>query len=149
MFFSRNKPLVGLDIGSSSVKAIELAKSKSSPDFGRPVNNIPSVSTQQASTTVMIPDGGTAVIGGILLDNDSVTVSQVPGLGNIPVLGHLFKSTQVVKSTSELLFFVTARIRQANPLEFLLNPEAEPPPPPAPPEARGARSAESRPVGMA
>ena len=76
----------------------------SSPDFGRSVNNIPSVSTQQASTTVMIPDGGTAVIGGILLDNDSVTVSQVPGLGNIPVLGHLFKSTQVIKSTSELLF---------------------------------------------
>ena len=104
----------------------------SSPDFGRSVNNIPSVSTQQASTTVMIPDGGTAVIGGILLDNDSVTVSQVPGLGNIPVLGHLFKSTQVIKSTSELLFFVTARIRPANPLEFLLNPEAEPTPATAP-----------------
>ena len=105
---------------------LTLAIVNSSPDFGRSVNNIPSVSTQQAATQVMIPDGGTAVIGGILLDNDSVTVSQVPGLGNIPVLGHLFKSTQVVKSTSELLFFVTARIRPSNPLEFLTAPAFEP-----------------------
>ena len=111
----------------------------SSPDFGRSVNNIPSVSTQQASTTVMIPDGGTTVIGGILLDNDSVTVSQVPGLGNIPVLGHLFKSTQVIKSTSELLFFVTARIRPTNPLEFLLNPEAEPTPATEPTRSPGGQ----------
>ena len=91
----------------------------SSPDFARAVNGTPSVSTQQAQTSVLIPDGGTAVIGGILIDNDSVNVRQVPGLGNIPVLGHLFKSTQVIKSTSELLFFVTARIKPANPLEFL------------------------------
>ena len=91
----------------------------SSPEFGRSVNGIPSVSSQQATTQVLIPDGGTAVIGGILLDNDSVNVSQVPGLGNIPVLGNLFKSTQVIKSTSELLFFITARIKPANPLEFL------------------------------
>ncbi len=59
------------------------------------------------------------MVGGILLDNDSVNISQVPGLGNIPVLGNLFKSTQVIKSTSELLFFITARIKPANPLEFL------------------------------
>ncbi len=91
----------------------------SSPDFGRSVNGIPSVSSQQATTQVLIPDGGTAVVGGILLDNDSINVSQVPGLGNIPVLGNLFKSTQVIKSTSELLFFITARIKPANPLEFL------------------------------
>jgi type IV pilus assembly protein PilQ len=93
----------------------------SSPDFGRTVgtSQIPSVSTQQAQTQVLIPDGGTAVVGGILLDTDSVNVSQVPGLGNIPVLGNLFKSTQVVRSTSELLFFITARIKPTNPLEFL------------------------------
>ena len=68
---------------------------------------------------MLIPDGGTAVIGGILLDTESVNISQIPGLGSIPVLGALFRSTQTVKSTSELLFFITARIRPANALEFL------------------------------
>ena len=97
----------------------------SSSEFGRSVNGIPSVSSQQATTQVLIPDGGTAVIGGILLDNDSINISQVPGLGNIPVLGNLFKSTQVIKSTSELLFFITARIKPANPLEFLSETAAE------------------------
>ena len=97
----------------------------SSSEFGRSVNGIPSVSSQQATTQVLIPDGGTAVIGGILLDNESINVSQVPGLGNIPVLGNLFKSTQVIKSTSELLFFITARIKPANPLEFLSETAAE------------------------
>ena len=98
----------------------------SAPDFARTVGpgGIPSVSTQQATTQVLIPDGGTAVVGGILLDNDSVNISQVPGLGNIPILGNLFKSTQVIKSTSELLFFITARIKPANPLEFLSEAES-------------------------
>lgn len=53
------------------------------------IPGIPSVSTQQATTTVLVPDGGTAFIGGILLDNDSVNISQIPGLGSIPVLGNL------------------------------------------------------------
>jgi len=91
----------------------------SSPDFGRAVGGVPSISTQQASTTVLIPDGGTAVVGGILIDNDSVNTSQIPGLGSIPVIGNLFKSTSTVKSTSELLFFITARIKATDPLEFL------------------------------
>ena len=106
-------------ITDSGTILLTAAIENSSPEFGRSVNGIPSVSSQQASTQVLIPDGGTAVIGGILLDNDSVNISQVPGLGNIPVLGNLFKSTQVIKSTSELLFFITARIKPANPLEFL------------------------------
>jgi type IV pilus assembly protein PilQ len=83
----------------------------SQPDFGRSVNGIPSVSTQRAQTQVLIPDGGTAVIGGILIDLDSVNVRQVPGLGSVPIIGNLFRSTQTIKNTSELLFFITPRIR--------------------------------------
>ncbi|PYS54894.1 MAG: hypothetical protein DMG13_06650 [Acidobacteria bacterium] len=83
----------------------------SQPDFARAVGGIPSVSTQQAQTQVLIPDGGTAVIGGILLDTDSVNIRQVPGLGSIPIVGNLFKNTSTIKSTSELIFFVTARIK--------------------------------------
>jgi type IV pilus assembly protein PilQ len=93
----------------------------STPDFSQTIGNtgIPAISTQRAQTRVLIADGATAMIGGILIDSDSVSVSQVPGLGSIPIIGHLFKSTSTVKGTSELLFFVTARIKPAEPLDFL------------------------------
>src|SRR5204863_7211941 len=61
---------------------LRAAITNSQPDFAKAVNNIPSISTQSATTEVLIPDGGTAVIGGILVDTDSVNVKQVPGLGN-------------------------------------------------------------------
>jgi len=91
----------------------------SQPDFARAVNGVPSVSTQSATTQVLIPDGGTAVIGGILIDTDSVNVRQVPGLGNLPLIGNLFKDTNTVKSTSELLFFITPRIKPLDALSVL------------------------------
>jgi type IV pilus assembly protein PilQ len=93
----------------------------STPDFSQTIGNtgIPAISTQRAQTRVLIADGATAMVGGILIDSDSVSVSQVPGLGNIPILGNLFKSTSTVKGTSELMFFVTARIKPAEPLDFL------------------------------
>jgi type IV pilus assembly protein PilQ len=91
----------------------------STPDFARAVNGVPSISTQRAQTNVLIPDGGTAVIGGILLDQDSINVRQVPGLGSIPIIGHLFKNTQTLKSTSELLFFITSRIKPQDSLNLV------------------------------
>src|SRR5207244_9041855 len=74
------------------------------PDFARAVNGIPSVASQQATTQVLVPDGGTAVVGGILVDQDAINVRQVPGLGSLPVIGTLFKNTNTVKSTAELIF---------------------------------------------
>jgi type IV pilus assembly protein PilQ len=97
----------------------------SSPDFARSIQGVPSVTTQQASTQVLIPDGGTAVVGGILVDDDSVNVAQIPGLGDIPILGRLFKSTSTVKTTNELLFFITARVKPADPLQFLAGTEQD------------------------
>lgn len=88
-------------------------------DFARAVNGIPSISKQSAQTNVLIPDGGTAVVGGILLDSDSVNVRQVLGLGSLPVIGHLFNNTQTLKSTSELIFFVTARIKPMDAITVL------------------------------
>jgi type IV pilus assembly protein PilQ len=81
------------------------------PDFARSVNNIPSVASQKAKTQVLIPDGGTAVIGGIYVDTDSTNVRQVPGFGSIPILGYMFKETVTSKSTSELIFFVTPKVK--------------------------------------
>jgi type IV pilus assembly protein PilQ len=99
----------------------------STPDFGRSVNGIPSVSTQRAQTNVLVPDGGTAVLGGILLDQDTLNIFQVPGFGSIPLIGNLFKRTQTIKSTAELLFFVTPRIKPADSINAV--PGAVPPPP--------------------
>lgn len=98
----------------------------SQPDFARAVNGVPSVSTQSAVTQVLIPDGGTAVIGGILIDTDSVNVRQVPGLGNLPLIGTLFKDTNTTKSTSELLFFITPKIKALDSLSVLAPGEAQP-----------------------
>jgi type IV pilus assembly protein PilQ len=90
---------------------LTVALENSVPDFARAVNNIPSVASQKARTQVLIPDGGTAVIGGIYVDTDATNVRQVPGFGSIPILGYLFKNTVTSKSTSELIFFVTPKIK--------------------------------------
>jgi type IV pilus assembly protein PilQ len=61
---------------------------------------------------VLVTDGGTVVIGGVIQTNNSVQVSQVPLLGNIPYLGNLFKHTVVSTTNQELIFFITPRIIQ-------------------------------------
>jgi type IV pilus assembly protein PilQ len=82
------------------------------PDFGRTINGNPTLITQQATTQVLVTDGGTVVIGGVIQTNNSINVSQVPLLGNIPWLGNLFKHTDVRTSNQELIFFITPRIIQ-------------------------------------
>jgi type IV pilus assembly protein PilQ len=82
------------------------------PDFGRTINGNPTLITQQATTQVLVTDGGTVVIGGVIQTNNSINVSQVPLLGNIPWLGNLFKHTTVSTSNQELIFFITPRIIQ-------------------------------------
>jgi type IV pilus assembly protein PilQ len=82
------------------------------PDFGRTVQGNPTLITQQATTQVLVTDGGTVVIGGVIQTNNSMNVSQVPILGNIPALGNLFKRRTVTTSNQELIFFITPRIIQ-------------------------------------
>jgi type IV pilus assembly protein PilQ len=96
----------------------------SQPDFARAVNGVPSIATQRANTQVLIPDGGTAVIGGILVDNDSVNINQIPGLGSLPIIGNLFKKTSTIKSTAELIFFITPRIKSQDSIA-VAGPETE------------------------
>ena len=61
---------------------------------------------------MLVTDGGTVVIGGVIQTQNSINVSQVPLLGNLPILGNLFKHTQVQTSNQELIFFITPRIIQ-------------------------------------
>ena len=79
-------------------------------DFANLVNGIPPITTQSAKTTVMVPDGGTTVIGGIYRTEDSVTRERVPFLHQIPILGSLFKNFARTKQSRELLIFITPRI---------------------------------------
>jgi len=81
-----------------------------SADFANLVNGIPPLIRQSASTTVMVPDGGTTVIGGIYRTEDSITREKVPFLHKIPILGSLFKNFARTKQNRELLIFITPRI---------------------------------------
>jgi type IV pilus assembly protein PilQ len=82
------------------------------PDFGHTVQGNPTLITQQATTQVLVTDGGTVVIGGVIQTNNSLNITQVPLLGNIPALGNLFKRRSVTTSNQELIFFITPRIIQ-------------------------------------
>ena len=83
-----------------------------SPDFSRAIQGNPTLITQQATTQVLVTDGGTVVIGGVIQTQNAVNVTQVPLLGDIPYLGNLFKHRTVTTSNQELIFFITPRIIQ-------------------------------------
>jgi type IV pilus assembly protein PilQ len=82
------------------------------PNFAQEVQGNPELITQQATTQVLVTDGGTVVIGGVIQTQNSIEIDQVPLLGNIPYLGNLFKHTTVNTSNQELIFFITPRIIQ-------------------------------------
>ena len=74
------------------------------------VQGIPALDTQSAETKVLVQDGGTVVIGGIIVTQQQVTITQTPVVGTLPLIGNLFKRTQTTVSSQELLFFLTPRI---------------------------------------
>ncbi len=82
------------------------------PDFARTVLGIPAIQTSESTTQVLVTDGGTTVIGGIYVQQESDAEDRVPGLGKIPLIGNLFKTTSKSKDTREILFFITARIQE-------------------------------------
>ena len=66
--------------------------------------------TEQATTQVLVTNGGTVVIGGVIQTTNTVTVAQTPMLGSIPWLGSLFRTRNVATDTEELIFFITPKI---------------------------------------
>src|SRR6266568_2623342 len=59
---------------------------------------------------VLVADGGTVVIGGIIISTQRKDITQVPLVGSLPIIGHLFRRTNVSSTSQELLFFLTPRI---------------------------------------
>jgi len=74
------------------------------------VEGVPGTDKKEAKTSVIVKDGETVVIGGMYKITTNDSVSGVPGLMKIPLLGWLFKSDAITSSTSELLIFITPRI---------------------------------------
>lgn len=72
--------------------------------------SVPSIDTREITTQVLVNDGQTVVLGGILETERREDTNKVPYLGDIPVLGRLFKSTSTSDNKDELLIFVTPRI---------------------------------------
>ena len=80
-------------------------------DNGIPlVNGIPALDTESAQTKVLIGDGGTVVIGGVMVTQQQTNEFEVPLVGSIPLIGHLFKRNEINVQSQELLFFLTPRI---------------------------------------
>jgi type II secretory pathway component GspD/PulD (secretin) len=68
------------------------------------------VDTRNADTTVLVRDGETIVIGGLITDTESVSEAKVPLLGDIPILGWFFRKKSTSRTRQELLVFVTPKI---------------------------------------
>ena len=77
---------------------------------GIAVGGVPGIDTQRMQSEVLVPDGGTTVMGGVLADTEGDTQQRTPGLASIPILGNLFKRKLTTRQSSEILFFITPHI---------------------------------------
>ncbi|MBU5613315.1 type IV pilus secretin family protein [Geomonas azotofigens] len=89
--------------GSVSMK---IKASNNSPGTGSP----PPINKKEATTELVVSNGDTTVIGGIYVDNETVSDTGIPFLADIPLLGWLFKSNSKQKTKTELLIFITPKI---------------------------------------
>ncbi|HKV35794.1 MAG TPA: type II and III secretion system protein family protein [Pyrinomonadaceae bacterium] len=93
---------------------LELEPEVSTLDFANGVKfegfSIPALRTRRARTGIELRDGQSFALAGLLDNNETQTLSRVPGIGDIPILGNLFRSKQFQKNESELMFIVTAQL---------------------------------------
>jgi type IV pilus assembly protein PilQ len=90
--------------------AMKINATKDAPDFSQAVNGQPAIDKKEATTELLVNNGETIVIGGIITETKSVNDGRVPGLGKIPVIGYLFKNRSKRAERTELLIFVTTTI---------------------------------------
>ena len=71
---------------------------------------LPLITTRRASTTVQMSDGESFAIGGLIKDNATGALKAIPGVGEVPVLGALFRSTSFQQDRTELIFLITPHL---------------------------------------
>lgn len=81
---------------------------------------LPSFTLRRAETTVQLNDGQSFMIAGLIQNNTKETINRFPGLGDIPVLGALFRSSEFQTDQTELMFVVTPRLVKPLPPDFAL-----------------------------
>jgi type IV pilus assembly protein PilQ len=74
----------------------------------------PGIDTRKISTELLVDDGNIVVIGGVMTNTDSYSLNKTPGLGDIPVLGGLFRKNDSRVTKQELLIFISPRIVEVN-----------------------------------
>lgn len=89
---------------------------------------LPLITTRRAATTVQLFDGQSFAIGGLIKNNQSNNLKGLPVLGELPVLGALFRSTDFQQDRTELLFVVTARLVKPLPSDYALPTDRGGPP---------------------
>lgn len=89
---------------------MDLHVTKDNPDFTREVNGVPPVDTRRVETSVLVDNGETVVLGGIIEKTRGTARSSVPLLGDLPVVGNLFQERASYDYNKELLIFVTPKI---------------------------------------
>ncbi len=104
-------------VSSAGTITLELKPEVSSPSTKAGAGETegpPDIIRRQASTTVRVKDGQTIVLGGLMRDNKSKTISKVPLLGDIPLLGKLFRNKESTVDKTELVMYITPRIIKNN-----------------------------------
>jgi type IV pilus assembly protein PilQ len=97
-------------ITSDNTIFLDILISNDRPDFANQVNGNPAILTKSITTRVLVPDGDTAVLGGVYATTETWATSRVPLLGSIPIIGYLFKNSSKEREQNEMLVFITPRI---------------------------------------
>jgi type IV pilus assembly protein PilQ len=97
-------------ITAAGTVIMKIALENATADFSKQVNGIPPINTQAATTTVLVSDGQTTVIGGIYTSQETASTDRTPGLSRVPFLNWLFRRDTLNDQSSELLIFITPRI---------------------------------------
>jgi pilus assembly protein CpaC len=84
------------------------------------VSVLPSFTLRRAETTIQLRDGQSFMIAGLMQSNTSATLNRFPGLGDLPILGVLFRSSQFQSDKSELMFVITPRLVKPLPADYAL-----------------------------
>jgi type IV pilus assembly protein PilQ len=90
--------------------SMKITATKNEADFSNVVNGVPTITTREATTDMLVKDSDTVVIGGLYKRTIQSNRSGIPGLSNLPVIGWLFRREQEQDDSDELLIFLTPRI---------------------------------------